>query len=170
MVIHWSRQTTAEAEAKAADVRAKHASKQLAEAKKRLGGKQAEATKLDKELTAAQKTVDACTKCVETVSAVLSPCVCFSMHRRLQELGFDAEAAAALEASLAEEQAALVTLKEQAAELQGQLSALRFDYRDPESGFDRTRVKARLKTSTELLNDLRCRMIIDVVYCSLLHV
>lgn len=62
-------------------------------------------------------------------------------HRRLQQLGFDAEAAAALEATMADEQAALATLKEQASELQGHLSALRFNYRDPEPGFDRARVK-----------------------------
>lgn len=70
--------------------------------------------------------------------------------RRLQQLGFDAESAAALEATLAEEQAAMATLKEQASELQGQLSALRFNYRDPEAGFDRSRVKVRLQWLTNI--------------------
>ncbi len=61
--------------------------------------------------------------------------------RRIKALGYDPDSAASLEATIAQHKAAIIPLKDQAAELQGQLAALNFQYKDPEQGFDRNKVK-----------------------------
>lgn len=59
-----------------------------------------------------------------------------------QELRFDEAKLASLEAARASESAALRAAKERVDELAGGLAGVDFQYRDPEPGFDRSKVRA----------------------------
>ncbi|KIY95276.1 Structural maintenance of chromosomes protein 2-2 [Monoraphidium neglectum] len=107
----------------AADVRLKLLSKQAEQQRKALAAKGKEASKLEAELAAAQKKVDACTA-------------------RLQTLGFDAAEVEGLEAARQQQLAAVRALKDSVEALAAQLPpSLDFQFKDPERGFDRDRVK-----------------------------
>ena len=59
----------------------------------------------------------------------------------LDGLGFDAARVETLEATVTTENLAVRELQERVDELSSQLSRVRFDYKDPEKGFDRAKVK-----------------------------
>ncbi|GBF88023.1 structural maintenance of chromosomes 2-like [Raphidocelis subcapitata] len=127
-------QTAAEAEIKACDVKLKLLAKQAESQRKALAAKGKEASKLQAELATAQKKVDAAAS-------------------KLSSLGFDAAEAEALEAARAEQAAAVRAARDAVEALaakavrlvqhqHGQLpSSLDFQFKDPERGFDRERVK-----------------------------
>ncbi len=112
----------AEAEAKAVSMRAKHLEKDLAAARASLHAKEKEAGTVQKDLTARAAEADAC-------------------RAALSKLGFDAAAAAQAAAAKKSAAAAVAAAQETVSTLSGQLAALDFQYRDPERGFDRSRVK-----------------------------
>ncbi|KAI8462562.1 MAG: structural maintenance of chromosomes protein 2 [Monoraphidium minutum] len=116
-------QTAAEAEGKAADVRLKHLAKQAEQQRKALAAKGKEASKLQAELAGAQQRVDACTA-------------------KLQALGFNAAEVDGLEGARQDQLGAVRAAKDAVEQLAAQLpSSVDFQYRDPERGFDRDRVK-----------------------------
>jgi len=115
-------QMEAEAEAKTADTRSKHLQKQIAEMKKTLSAKQKEGSKLEKELQKETEAVQAC-------------------RDRLAALNFDPSAANALEQTVVEGKARVQTLQDKVDELSSHLSAVKFDFKDPSRGFDRSKVK-----------------------------
>ncbi|KAF6256242.1 structural maintenance of chromosomes protein 2 [Scenedesmus sp. NREL 46B-D3] len=115
-------QTAADAEAKAADIKQKHLSKQAAEQRKALASKDKEGAAMRQQLDKAQQQVA-------------------RSSQALQELNYDAAAAEQLEEQRRDELAALRTAKEAVEGLSAQMSGLDFSYRDPERGWDRSRVK-----------------------------
>ncbi|KAK9836025.1 hypothetical protein WJX81_006911 [Elliptochloris bilobata] len=115
-------QTAAEADAKQAEVRGKHLAKRLAEQRKAATGRAREAAALAKDLAGAEAAVAVC-------------------ERRLQELGYDESAEAALEASVKAEAGEVRRCRGRVDELASTLSGMDFSYKDPERGFDRGRVK-----------------------------
>lgn len=115
-------QTEAEAEAKASETRVKHLQKQLAEQKKNLTAKQKEGSKLEGQL---QKEADAVQEC----------------KNKLDALNFDPDTAKALEAAVQEKRSHAQSLRDKFDELNSQLAAVNFDYKDPSRGFDRSKVK-----------------------------
>uniref|UniRef100_A0A383VT73 Structural maintenance of chromosomes protein n=1 Tax=Tetradesmus obliquus TaxID=3088 RepID=A0A383VT73_TETOB len=115
-------QTAADAEAKAADIKQKHLGKQAAEQRKALASKDKEGSAMRQQLDKAQQQVARCTQA-------------------LQELGYDAAAAEQLEEARRAELAALRTAKEAVEALGAQMHGLDFTYRDPERGWDRSKVK-----------------------------
>ncbi|KAL3152148.1 hypothetical protein ABBQ32_001245 [Trebouxia sp. C0010 RCD-2024] len=129
----------AEAEAKQADIRSKHLQKQLAEQQKGLHGVQKEAAKLQKDL--ASEEAAACESEPALVSNVGLREQVGSVHCRLDGVMYDAEAAQQLEATVAEEKGHVQRCKEKVNDLASHLAGINFQYRDPERGFDRGRVK-----------------------------
>ncbi|WIA16380.1 hypothetical protein OEZ85_013075 [Tetradesmus obliquus] len=115
-------QTAADAEAKAADIKQKHLGKQAAEQRKALASKDKEGSAMRQQLDKAQQQVARCTQA-------------------LQELGYDAAAAEQLEEARRAELAALRSAKEAVEALGAQMHGLDFTYRDPERGWDRSKVK-----------------------------
>eukprot|EP00878_Enallax_costatus_P012275 GHUV01012822.1.p1 GENE.GHUV01012822.1~~GHUV01012822.1.p1 ORF type:complete len:987 (+),score=463.32 GHUV01012822.1:251-3211(+) len=115
-------QTAADAECKAADIKHKHLSKQAAEHRKSLASKDKEATGLRQAFDKAQQQVDKC-------------------RQSLQGLNYDAAAAEQLEEVRRTEQAAVRKAKEEVEVLASHVSGTDFMYRDPERGWDRSRVK-----------------------------
>ncbi|WIA36579.1 hypothetical protein OEZ86_007870 [Tetradesmus obliquus] len=115
-------QTAADAGAKAADIKQKHLGKQAAEQRKALASKDKEGSAMRQQLDKAQQQVARCTQA-------------------LQELGYDAAAAEQLEEARRAELAALRSAKEAVEALGAQMHGLDFTYRDPERGWDRSKVK-----------------------------
>jgi structural maintenance of chromosome 2 len=114
--------TASQAEVAAANIRAKHVAKELAAARSALAAKRKEADKVQSDLAARTAEVEAC-------------------RAALAKLGFDSAAASAATAAKKTAQAAVSSAQETVSSLSGQLSALDFQFRDPEKGFDRSRVK-----------------------------
>ena len=61
--------------------------------------------------------------------------------QRLASLNFDPSAASALEANAQESRAQMQALQDRVDELNSQLNAVNFEFRDPERNFDRSKVK-----------------------------
>ena len=114
--------TTRKGEVKATDLQIKHLKKELTEAQKVAKKKGAEGAKLRKDLEKAEKTA----KDAET---------------KLNALDFDEKRRAKLGSDLQKEEREAQHWQERVQKLQAQLSALDFKFKNPESGFDRTRVK-----------------------------
>jgi structural maintenance of chromosome 2 len=112
----------AEAEAKAADTRIKHLTKQFAEKKKALTAKEKDGSQMQAKLDAEMAMVEEC-------------------KQKLTELDFDSAGAAALETQLQEKRVEVQQMQDRVDELNSQLQAVKFDFRDPERNFDRDRVK-----------------------------
>lgn len=131
-------QTAADAEAKQAEIQTKHLDKQLAELRKQLASKEKEATSSQKELQKAEKAVQ-------------------DGEAKLQGLDFNEEAMRQLEATVEAERVEVRRCRDQVEELSSQLAHVDFSYRDPERGFDRSKVKgvvAKLIHVKDLANSL----------------
>ncbi|DBA81803.1 hypothetical protein WJX77_004664 [Trebouxia sp. C0004] len=115
-------QTSAEADAKQADMCSKHLQKQLAEQQKGLQSLEKEAVRLQRDLTKEEAAVQACSS-------------------RLDDVMYDAEAAQHLEAVVAEEKVHVQRCRETVDDLASHLAGVNFQYRDPERGFNRGKVK-----------------------------
>eukprot|EP00775_Hariotina_reticulata_P003904 gene3904-4158_t len=115
-------QTSADAEAKAADIKLKHLSKQAAEQRKALASKDKEAGAMKQQLDQAQEKIISC-------------------KQALQDLNYDAAAAEQLAETLQAENAAVRSAKEAVEVLAAQMSSMDFAYRDPERNWNRSRVK-----------------------------
>jgi structural maintenance of chromosome 2 len=115
-------QTEAEAEAKSAETKVKHLTKQLAEQRKTLATKEKEGGKLSSQVETERTAVDAC-------------------KQRLSSCSFDPSAAESSERTADEARAAVRTARDRVDELSSQLASINFQYKDPEKGFDRGRVK-----------------------------
>ncbi|KAA6425080.1 MAG: structural maintenance of chromosomes 2 [Trebouxia sp. A1-2] len=115
-------QTSAEADAKQADMRSKHLQKQLTEQQKGFQSLEKEAVKLQRDLAKEEAAVQGC-------------------RSRLDDVVYDAEAAQQLEAVVVEEKAHVQRCKEMVDDLASHLAGVNFQYRDPERGFNRGKVK-----------------------------
>ncbi|KAL0051178.1 hypothetical protein WJX82_003135 [Trebouxia sp. C0006] len=115
-------QTSAEADAKQADMRSKHLQKQLAEQQKGLQFLEKEAVKSQRDLAKEEAAVQSC-------------------RSRLDDVMYDAEAAQQLEAVVAEEKVHVQRCRETVDDLASHLAGVNFQYRDPERGFNRGKVK-----------------------------
>ena len=115
----------AQSEAKQAAVKAKHADKQLGEQRKLCVAKQAEAAALAKELAGQKAKLEA-------------------LHAAVRASPYDADVAAAAEATRVREAEAVRQTQDRVDALAGQLAQLDFSFSDPERGFDRSRVKGVL--------------------------
>jgi len=114
--------SAAEAEAKAAAVRSKHLEKDLVAARASLKAKEKEGSQAASDLAALGAEADAC-------------------RAALSKLSFDPASHAAAAAAQRAASAATGMAQEEVNLLSSQLSALDFQYRDPERGFDHSRVK-----------------------------
>ncbi|QDZ21883.1 structural maintenance of chromosomes protein [Chloropicon primus] len=114
--------TAKKGEVKASDLQIKHLKKELTEAKKVAKKKDSENSKLKKELEKAESAV----KSAET---------------KIGSLDFDEKKRTKLADALQKEEGEAQKWHERVQKLQAQLSALDFQFKNPESGFDRSRVK-----------------------------
>eukprot|EP00976_Prorocentrum_cordatum_P112168 1195489-Prorocentrum_minimum.AAC.11 len=114
--------TSAESEAKQLDLKVKHLEKEIGVKSKLLPGMQKEFQKLEKDLASHQSAVQAATA-------------------TLQTLNYDEARANELQEVVTCEQMAVRECREEVDQLSSQCSRVRFDYRDPEKDFDRSRVK-----------------------------
>lgn len=89
-----------------------------------------------KALAANDKAAVALTKDLEGHRAAVA-----TAQTELDGLGFDAARVETLEATVTKENLVVRELQERVDELSSQLSRVRFDYKDPEKGFDRAKVK-----------------------------
>lgn len=115
-------QTEAEAEAKAAAARITHLRKQVTEQKKTFAAKEKEGSHLQKDYAEAQAAVE-------------------QLRERLRSTGYDSVATEQLEQAAERERLEVQRWKDRVDELSSQLAAVNFQYRDPERGFDHSRVK-----------------------------
>lgn len=114
--------SSAEAEAKAAGMRAKHLEKDLAAARASLRAREKEAGQVQTDLAARTAEAGAC-------------------RAALKQLSFDPATLATAVAGKRGAAAAAAAAQEAVSTLASQLAALDFQFRDPERGFDRSRVK-----------------------------
>jgi len=114
--------TSRKGEVKASDLQIKHLKKEVAEANKVAKKKGAENAKLEKDLQKAESAV----KAAET---------------KLASIDFDEKKTVKLADRLQAEEKEAQHWQERVQKLQAQLSALDFQFKNPESGFDRSRVK-----------------------------
>jgi structural maintenance of chromosome 2 len=120
-----ARASAAEAEVKAAGMRSTHLTKELAAARNSLRAKEKDGSAAAAELASQRAAADAC-------------------RQALQQLSFEPASLARAEKAASSAAAAVAAAQEKVDLLSSQLASLDFQYRDPEAGFDRNRVKGKV--------------------------
>jgi structural maintenance of chromosome 2 len=120
-----ARASAAEGELKAADIRSAHLKKELAAARNSLRMKEKDGSAAEAEIAVQRAAADGC-------------------RQALRALGFEPASLARAETAAATAVAAVAAAQEKVDALSSQLASLDFQYRDPEPGFDRSRVKGKV--------------------------
>jgi structural maintenance of chromosome 2 len=120
-----TRASAAEAEVKSAEMRSAHLTKELAVARKALLAKQKDGSAAEAELVSQQAAADAC-------------------RQAMKALCFEPASLAHAEKAVSSATVAVATAQEKVDVLSSQLASLDFQFRDPERGFDRSRVKGKV--------------------------
>ena len=120
-----SRASAAEAEVKSSQMRSAHLTKELAVARASLREKEKAGGKAEAEMASQLAAAESCRKA-------------------LNALNFDTASLPRAEQAVSSATAAVAAARDKVDSLSGQLASLDFQYRDPEKGFDRSRVKGKV--------------------------
>ena len=120
-----ARASAAEAEVKSSQMRSAHLTKELAVARASLREKEKAGGKAEAEMASQLAAAESCRKA-------------------LNALNFDTASLPRAEQAVSSATAAVAAARDKVDSLSGQLASLDFQYRDPEKGFDRSRVKGKV--------------------------